>query len=358
MNRYKKQNGFTLVELVVAVGVLAVVLAFSGVIFELTADTRQISSANSQIMDKFRTITRQLDADFSGLRKNAPVFIWFDNTNDPNRFDEIMFFANGDFQSIQTYYNGQPDPDKGSPIHSNIARIWYGHAIRNGIAPWSDDEIKRILSRRQHLLSADTGLNNYDITNVDEDFSIDGKNYPKEDIFEHDNADCNSLSKWQAVLNDETNSKELVEACMATNANPENGRAEIDIADANTYHLMFSESLSSFAIQWGYFADSGNGKQLYWYPNSKDFGTPDDSDNDFYDIGKDIFGVYFNSAEPVGTTGDWYKKSVLEYEEDETGNNENFNSEFPQALKFTFTIYDEKGVIKDGRKFSYIVYLE
>jgi hypothetical protein len=31
---------------------------------------------------------------------------------------------------------------------------------------------------------------------------------------------------------------------------------------------------------------------------------------------------------------------------------------FPTALKFTFTIYDSKGIIPDGKTFTHIVYLK
>ncbi len=30
---------------------------------------------------------------------------------------------------------------------------------------------------------------------------------------------------------------------------------------------------------------------------------------------------------------------------------------FPRALKFTFTLYDSKGIIKGGREFTHIVYI-
>jgi hypothetical protein len=41
-------------------------------------------------------------------------------------------------------------------------------------------------------------------------------------------------------------------------------------------------------------------------------------------------------------------------------NEEHFN-EIPglgRALKFTFTLYDSKGIIKEGRTFTHIVYLD
>ena len=35
-----------------------------------------------------------------------------------------------------------------------------------------------------------------------------------------------------------------------------------------------------------------------------------------------------------------------------------WNEIWPKAIKFTFTLYDSKGIIKGGRTFTHIVYLE
>ena len=32
-------------------------------------------------------------------------------------------------------------------------------------------------------------------------------------------------------------------------------------------------------------------------------------------------------------------------------------SDWPKALKFTFTLYDSKGILKGGRTFTHIVYI-
>jgi len=41
-------------------------------------------------------------------------------------------------------------------------------------------------------------------------------------------------------------------------------------------------------------------------------------------------------------------------------NQANFNSipGLGRALKFTFTLYDSKGIIKEGRTFTHVVYLD
>lgn len=385
MDKSKRQYGFTLIELVVAVGVLAVVMAFSGVIFEMTAETRQVSSANSEIMEKFRTIKRQLDADFSGLRKDSPVYIWFDIDPDSGeRFDEIMFFANGDFQSIQTYgndYTSKYAPDElGSRVISgNTARVWYGHAkiwdkYDDVGGDWINPQVqqygtnhpekllrknRRILSRRRNILTVDNNIEKYlsvnDISDINEPVSYPpyDNDYLKRDIYEHDSM---SLSQWQVALRDSTNARRLVSACMW------DGRPEVGVDDPNTYHLMFSEGVSSFAVQWGYRVTLTGGRTEWrWFPSDDPDKTGNYSDFErmWSEKGElaigEPFGVYFNSA---GLGSNFYSPSDVEYYNPENSSYQNFGGFFPRALKFTFRIYDEKGVIEGGRKFSYIVYLD
>ena len=100
------KKGFTLIEVVVAVGLLAMVIGFSSVIFKVSIETRRTAGANAEITQKLRAITDQLNRDFAGLRPDAPLMIWFEqdtSLTDPNRYDQIMFFADGDFQSTQLY---------------------------------------------------------------------------------------------------------------------------------------------------------------------------------------------------------------------------------------------------------------
>ena len=125
------RKAFTLMELVVALAIMAVVLSFAGVIFRVSIDSHRLALANAEIMQKLRVITDQLDADFRSLRKDGEIFIvWAAEHKrqadypqiDPNdkrslafdRFDRIMFFATGDFQT----YGANPE-------RGNVARICY-----------------------------------------------------------------------------------------------------------------------------------------------------------------------------------------------------------------------------------------
>ena len=96
-NELQTKRAFTLIELVVAIAILAMMISFSSVIFKAGIGTYRTSVANTEIMQKLRAITDQLNADFKGLRKDAPMAIEFVRDSNDVRYDKIAFFSNGDF---------------------------------------------------------------------------------------------------------------------------------------------------------------------------------------------------------------------------------------------------------------------
>ena len=153
-------TGFTLIELLVAVGILAVVLSIASVIFKVSIEAYRTAVANAEIMQKLRAITNQLNADFRGLNKNGEIFlVWVakpmlsadykDNDLDGyERFDRIMFFADGDFQS----YKANP------MVRGNVARIFYMIARKGDVRAQGQDRTKRVLARNLHILTAEQTL--------------------------------------------------------------------------------------------------------------------------------------------------------------------------------------------------------
>ena len=312
------RKGFTLIELLVAMAVLALMIAFASMVFSVSIDTYRVSMATAEIMQKLRVVTDQLDLDFKGLRSDAPVLIWFEqkSSSDPNRRDEIMFFADGDFSSIQLYTlglnSGHPDPVNGDTvIRGNTARVFYGQTNLSAI------ERKRILARRQHILTSDTNVDDWPNAGA-MNFNEPGE---KNEWYEHDRL---SLAEWKNVAAAQWNTVRSV--CFQ--------RPQINTSD--DYHKLLCDGLSSYAIQWAYWDPSDN--RFYWYPDSARLADKGGS-----------FGVYFNVGsitgwDSIGSIGQQYRENNAEF--------------FPQALKFTFKLYDSKGIIKGGMEFSHIVYLE
>jgi len=267
MNDKRRTNkAFTLIELVVAIGVLALVLAFAGAIFKVSVNSYRTALANAEIMRKLRAITNQLDADFRGLRTDTPGKIDFGqpDSGQPDS-DRIVFFANGDFQSTAQY----------PTVAGNVASIFYGLIDPNsyggvGVVPEPKD---KILARRQTILTADSGL---------------PPSSPLGEYYYH------SLSEWGAEWRADPNVGDVLMV-----------RPHLDLSnlggDRQGLATYMAKGVDNFTIEYEQGYTSGLESRINWSRGQKDFST--------------------------------------------------------RAFKFTFTLYDSKGIIKNGRTFTHIVYL-
>jgi len=361
------KKGFTLIELVVAVGILAMMLGFTSVIFNVSIKGARVVNANAEIMQTLRAITNQLDSDLRGLDKDVPLLIWFERgsnaQDDPNRFDQMMFFATGRFWSTQLYdSSGKPvtpaDEDKETTNNRVIegidARIYYGQAQGSSINKVADKPSKRILCRRRHILTYDEDTEQWPTWGSFSDFDS-----LRNDSYEHDRLlPFPNQSGWKNVTEDK-----FIGVVNVVFGN----RPGVKMGSPATYHNLLSESVASFKIQWAYWNadDDAKDDELRWFPS-------DDPDKDniaahshFKINGDNKFGVYFNIADHtedgfISDNGNWYpiddgneNKIVYNYK---APSNKFFEDDFyPKALKFTFTIYDSKGVIANGRTFTHIV---
>lgn len=332
------KKAFTLIELVVAVALLAMVFFFAGTIFKVSINAYRTAGANAEIIQKLRAITDQLNIDFKGICTDGPLLIWFhqdSHTTDPNRYDQIMFFADGDFQSTQLYdkTTGKPDSKSGDKlVIGNVARIHHGQARSLDPAnntmkdPFDLEEKDRLLARRQHILTADPDLEEWP------NAGMMNFNRDRNERYEHDSL---SLAQWKTIEGGAYENK-IIPTCFGF-------RPLIDMSDPNTFHKLMCEGVGSFAVQWAYW-DSGDDR-FYWFPSDDPDGDGSNADSHF-DFGKDEFGVYFNIPSSIADS-EWYS-------------GEDFSS-YPKAIKFTFRLYDSKGIIKEdgraGRTFTHIVYL-
>jgi len=361
--KLRTKKAFTLIELVTAVALLALVLMFSGIIFKVSIESYRTASANVEIMQKLRVITEQLNADFKGLQKDTPLMVWFQqDPADPNqRYDQIMFFAVGDFQSTQLYSGNPAVPSaSGVPVRGNVARIYYSQAVsldrRDNIIkePYGLPAIARVLSRRQHILTADPSVDNWpDTGNVAATFDDDDAAVPaykKNEIYEHDRL---SLAHWK-TLHRNVYDTSILSTCFGQ-------RAWVDVRDRNTFHKLMCEGVGSFAVQLAY----QDNLSLRWFPSNDPNG--DNSYSHFALVQADgfpavpdpryagfqAFGMLFNIPEAFQINY-WGAAHLMRFNPVKK-----FPVGFyPRALKFTFTLYDSKNVIKGGRPFTHIVYLD
>ena len=344
-NEIRNNKAFTLVELLVAIGILAIVLSFASVIFKVSIGAHRTAIAYAEIMQKLRAITNQLNADFKGLRKDGEIFVvWVakpltnpdykDNDLDGyERFDRIMFFADGDFQSY-----------KASRVRGNIARICYMIAKKGNVSAEGQDRTKRVLARNLHILTNDPSLNNF----PDFDNFSDAQWYDWNNRYEYDKI---TLDGWKNISWQNKRDILSVETDIdvtGTTVNKAVRGVNVDPADANSIHMLLCEGVGEFKIQGWYDA------QQQWIPEVDPDGNGDLSDTHFFlNDPNDVPGVLY--PEPDGTV---YINNI-NYSRDLI-NEKNFNviPGLGRALKFTFTLYDSKGIIKNGMTFTHIVYLD
>ncbi|MEN6428205.1 MAG: prepilin-type N-terminal cleavage/methylation domain-containing protein [Phycisphaerales bacterium] len=356
------RKAFTLMELVVALAILALVLSFAGVIFRVSIESQQLARANGEIMQKLRVLTDQLDADFRGLCKDGEIFVvWAAKPkpgyagSDPcssqafERFDRIMFFAAGDFQMYGR------DPNRG-----NVARICYMLArgpTTNAAEPnWPQVQKphKRILARTQHIL----------IPPEDADEQLDTSDFTTDDWIawnSRQQVDKISLEAWKRMpLAEKVNLLSVIGDITVVDSddNPISTTEEaargvlIDRSEPDSFHALFCQGVGQFMVQ------GWNDAQDRWIPevNPDEDESLEDSDFPLASGGKALS----STKDPAL----WYPRgpsslTTPSFPMDQI-DREHFN-EIPglgRALKFTFTLYDSRNLIKNGRTFTHIVYLD
>lgn len=129
-------GGFTLLEVIVAVGAVALIGLGLARIFGATSETLRAGRRVTRVNDAARVIERTMREDFSRMTRDGFLVIAHELTSGPvqrsvtdvnprrRRIDQIMFFENGRFQTLRTpLYQGR--------VASGAqARIYYGHGLR------------------------------------------------------------------------------------------------------------------------------------------------------------------------------------------------------------------------------------
>jgi type II secretory pathway pseudopilin PulG len=393
-----KQNAFTIVELLVAMGLLVMMLTLSGLVFNTTVKTHRAAGATVDITRSLGAITSQLSADFRGLRTDAPLTIWFEqrwpvdkngNTaedlNEYLRYDQIQFFADGDFQSTKLYdSNGDAVPD--DLIYGNTARIYYGHAwtvdpsspasskayqgYRPFIQPADSEDLDPacILARRVNI---ETAKWYYVEDNTQHLFPLVDTTNPAKPLLVLPPALNNkyefdlffTVTQWKQLLTDPDNGDTYLSSCFNNNYTPNtsvSGRPVINLNFSPRLHTLLSQGVLQMAVQWAYTPADLNGavvgftQGIRWWPSPDPNGDGNLSDSDFGSaaMNRTQFGVHFNLS--GGTTlTDW-----LAVQNCGTSGIPFKNTFYPKALKFTFTLRDSNGLFTDGKTFTHIVYLD
>jgi hypothetical protein len=311
-----------------------------------------------------------------------PAAIWFEDVSG-KRYDQIQFFADGTFESSKQWtYTNSSGTQVTETLSGNTARVYYGHVNnvkivkstswqrtpdatryynstyftdRNTPNFYRERGTKAILARRAHLSVQLSSLATFpDPTNFSSGatafvpwLAVVNNAYGN-DRFEYDNI---SLTEWTNILANPVNATQYLDTCFAnpTGTNPTGGRPGIDLtaSDGESLHMVMVQGIGSFSIQLAYMS----GGVLYWWPSPDPNGDGNTSDSDFgtTKMNATAFGYYMNF--PIAPSSPDWKPTVPYLSLLTTSNS------YPQAIKFTFTLYDSNGVFKDGKTFTHIVYL-
>ncbi len=353
-------------EMVVALGILALVMSFAGVIFRVSIDSHRLALANAEILQKLRALTEQLDADFRGLRKDGEVMVFWragraknyggSNRNAEEafeRFDRIMFFAAGDFQTYGTYNN------PAEPIRGSMAWICYTLANKPAAVGASDANRPqnqrpetRTLARVEHILVPPTA-----ITNSGDPLGMSKwSDNQWRDWMSKTEYDLITLHGWDLIAPAQKADILSVIGDTEVNAAPFTsqkcktaGGVTLDLAQPQSLYALLCRGVGHFEIQ------GWSDTELRWIPSVNPNGDASlTDDSDFLLKGSDL--------DPNHIPGVWYPygPAVLRGSEyrDKLDGNFNLTPGLGRALKFTFTLYDSRGLIKNGRTFTHIVYLD
>ena len=327
ISEMKMKKAFTLLELMVAIALLAMVLSFSGVIFKVSINSYRTSGANTDVMQKLRAVTDQLNIDFRKLPKDGYLVLHCEEQNRSEyensattgdfRADRIYYFCTGDFQS---WYD--------ESVKASIARVYFGHdgislfdSIRNKpVSRWN-------LARDLMLLTP-------------------GQTIPAPPPF----VDYNDISYAACVANPPLI---LADSDRLLSPPPTGLPPVINIRnDANDVRRLMCENVGEIRIEWSdgtrYPATHPNPdlrNKLVWFGFSVtkregDVTTSLPADPDpMYNLIEVAIPPWSSFYRAI-----WMPSTPKRY--------------WPKALKFTFTLYDSKGILEKGRTFTHIVYLE
>ena len=357
----KMKRAFTILELLVAIGLLSAILAASGLVFHEAVSAQRTAKATAEIAQKLHGITDQLNADFGELRKDGEMLMaWIPVTLDPSnslhvvdyddyqndsdgyiRFDMIVFFCNGIFESYHDWpvHNAPTDPDPTGfnmkILKGNKALVCYMLAKNtDGDIAQKQIRTERVLARMQHILISEdiveddgTPLDFPDLT-VPFDaaaYELGFNNYEFEEI--------DSVGDWKSIV--PSIKADIYSIITGIRVSPssilDGASITVDPSDPGTIHMLFCEGVGEFKIQFWYDDGVNPGR---WFPEIDPIN------------GGDFNLAQINNETNTTYPGFWYPGDG------------NLVSDLGRAFKFTFTLYDSLGIFKDGKTFTHIVYLD
>ncbi|AQQ70124.1 hypothetical protein SMSP2_00465 [Limihaloglobus sulfuriphilus] len=294
----------------------------------------------------------------------------------------MMFYSQGSFETFNSYgYSDHEDNDYTGTIKSNLARITYGLAdSQDGtqvVKIQNQTPEKRMLYRNMHVVT------NFDAGEVDADggdgeispydFETSGYTFNAAEFKRHNEEkeydeigpaqwmripDSDKRDIWAVLADVEIDIQGLPNSTVTPGTN-ETGLL-LDNSRPETLHNLLCRGIGQFKIQGWYYDQTGSPSVWRWVPEIDPDGDGDFSDSDFETSGPSqldyskLPGIIYPA---VGLQMDNVPQEQLDPESLVMGNFNNIPG-LGRALKFTFTIYDSRGIIPEGKTFTHIVYLD
>jgi prepilin-type N-terminal cleavage/methylation domain-containing protein len=158
---YRLRPAFTLVEMLVAVAMGAMLVAAAATVFKLAGEAVGTSKANTQVNSQLRVLFSWLQRDFDRIRLDGPLVIMISPDIDYAlsdgsyaQADRIAFLASGDFASMSQ-----------SGVNTALAWIVYGHgdAVDSLPATPTADQMSELVLARLALLYVAAGETSGDV---------------------------------------------------------------------------------------------------------------------------------------------------------------------------------------------------
>jgi prepilin-type N-terminal cleavage/methylation domain-containing protein len=289
------KKAFTITELLVAVVVLGIAMVAVGGVFKMAIDSQRTAGATSEIMRNLRAITDQINLDFEGFRV-SPMASAFFFVSDPNTGDPDDEVRT---DRIVFFASGDFQSTRQYPYDSGFKTV-VGNVARiwYGQSDVPDPNSPEEEDKREKLLLRRVQIFTVD-SHLDDQSAIDP--YDSSNTREYD---VRSPAEWRVFqileMPDPDDDWEDFSRWI--------GRPSVDLADPNFVPMVMAKGVDDFTVQFSNWND-GDGKWEWWPTNEE-----------------------------------------VKADDDYSGN--------LKAIRFVFTLYDSKGILEGGRRFSHIVYLE
>jgi len=343
------RGGLTLMEMMVAVSILAVVVLCIGVIFQSTSNAVGTSEALLEMMGNARAIEDQMSRDVASIDKDG--FLVIRSTHDPvtgERFDQMSFLALGSFS----------DPmDAGTT--ASAAHVWWGElSMMPDSAPASQTTPVPLLAlptlsakgeytlgRHVMLLMAKSSANPpgtfAHIGYVDTNVAAIAGEPPAHITSSRFNVAATTPSQVMAWIRTHVSGRpspfEADHYCYRFNALPNVYASQISIV--NGYSRMTPVTLqgvTDFRIEW----TPGGSGDMVWYGATNPMAA----------AGQVSLNEPVTSA-PVPPTNPPADDYVAIFSFDTA------RSDWPSALRVTFRLTDPNGRLQGGRTFTQVMKL-